>query len=188
MAICKHCESDPCLWVQHKECVLAAVEVFKEQRTFRGESTPTMFAASTVTSNNNNSQSETSLNGQHSSTVSTSISASITNCEQQNTSEQLHQHAYETGIRRRGLVESLETIGVLGSESENSDLENGSTCSNEDQELSALESQEENDFNEIIQFMSSVTLSETAGSSDYVFRNQDHLEEFPSHLAEDAIP
>ena len=40
MAICKHCESDPCLWVQHKECVLAAVEVFKEQRAFRGESTP----------------------------------------------------------------------------------------------------------------------------------------------------
>ena len=91
-------------------------------------------------SNNNNSQSETSLNGQHSSTVSTSISASITNCEQQNTSEQLHQHAYETGIRRRGLVESLETTGVLGSESENSDHENGSICSNEDQESSALES------------------------------------------------
>ena len=82
----------------------------------------------------------------------------------------------------------METTGVLGSESENSDHENGSICSNEDQELSALESQEENDFNEIIQFMSSVTLSETAGSSDYVFRNQDHLEEFPSHLAEDAIP
>jgi hypothetical protein len=38
--MCKHCDSDPCLWVEHSQCVFAAVELFKEELIAKGEKCP----------------------------------------------------------------------------------------------------------------------------------------------------
>ena len=40
MSFCEACESEPCVWMEHQVCVLAAVEQFKDLQVSKGKACP----------------------------------------------------------------------------------------------------------------------------------------------------